>query len=94
MTDPVIRGRFISLEGVDGAGKSTHAAWLADALTARGHRVVRTREPGGTTLGEALRQLLLTQPMTHETEALEIAVVQVLGEEALRYARRNRPSVS
>ena len=70
MTDPVIRGRFISLEGVDGAGKSTHAAWLADALAARGHRVVRTREPGGTTLGEALRQLLLMQPMTHETEAL------------------------
>ena len=70
MPDPVIRGRFISLEGVDGAGKSTHAAWLADALAARGHRVVRTREPGGTPLGEALRQLLLTQPMTHETEAL------------------------
>jgi len=68
--DPVIRGRFISLEGVDGAGKSTHAAWLADALAARGHRVIRTREPGGTPLGEALRHLLLTQPMTHETEAL------------------------
>ncbi|HEY3177402.1 MAG TPA: dTMP kinase [Casimicrobiaceae bacterium] len=65
-----MRGRFISLEGVDGAGKSTHAAWLADALAARGHRVVRTREPGGTPLGEALRHLLLTQPMTHETEAL------------------------
>jgi dTMP kinase len=64
------RGRFISLEGVDGAGKSTHAGWLADAIAARGHRVVRTREPGGTPLGEALRQLLLAQPMTHETEAL------------------------
>src|SRR5205823_11160543 len=69
--DPVTRGRFISLEGVDGAGKSTHAAWLADALAARGHRVIRTREPGGTPLGEALRQLLLTQPMTHETERSE-----------------------
>jgi len=64
------RGRFISLEGVDGAGKSTHAAWLADAIAARGRRVVRTREPGGTPLGEALRKLLLTEPMTHETEAL------------------------
>jgi dTMP kinase len=64
------RGRFISLEGVDGAGKSTHAAWLADALTARGHRIVRTREPGGTPLGEALRDLLLSQPMAHDTEAL------------------------
>ncbi len=70
MPDQAFRGRFISLEGVDGAGKSTHAAWLADALTARGHRVVRTREPGGTPLGEALRDLLLSQPMAHDTEAL------------------------
>jgi len=68
--DQAARGRFISLEGVDGAGKSTHAAWLADALTERGHRVVRTREPGGTPIGEALRDLLLTQTMTHEAEAL------------------------
>ena len=70
MPDQASRGRFISLEGVDGAGKSTHAAWLADALGARGHRIVRTREPGGTPLGEALRDLLLSQPMAHETEAL------------------------
>lgn len=52
-------GRFISLEGVDGSGKSTQAAMLADALEARGLRVVRTREPGGTELGEALRTVLL-----------------------------------
>ena len=64
------RGRFISLEGIDGAGKSTHAAWLKDALLTRGRTVVATREPGGTPLGEALRALLLTQPMTHDTEAL------------------------
>ena len=64
------RGRFITLEGVDGAGKSTHAAWLATAIAARGHRIVATREPGGTALGEALRQLLLAQAMTHDTEAL------------------------
>ena len=70
MPDKAPRGRFISLEGVDGAGKSTHAAWLADALAARGHRIVRTREPGGTPLGEALRDLLLSQPMAHDTEAL------------------------
>jgi len=74
--EPITRGRFISLEGVDGAGKSTHAGWLADAIAARGHRVVRTREPGGTPLGEALRQLLLTQPMTHETEALLMFAVR------------------
>jgi len=64
------RGRFISLEGIDGAGKSTHAAWLKDALLVRGHPVVATREPGGTPLGEALRALLLAHPMTHDTEAL------------------------
>jgi len=64
------RGRFISLEGIDGAGKSTHAAWLKEALSARGHAVVATREPGGTPLGEALRALLLAHPMTHDTEAL------------------------
>ena len=65
-----MRGRFISLEGIDGAGKSTHAAWLKDALRARGRKVVATREPGGTPLGEALRGLLLEHPMTHDTEAL------------------------
>jgi dTMP kinase len=63
-------GRFITLEGVDGAGKSTHLQWIADCLAARGHRVVMTREPGGTSLGEALRDLLLATPMTHETETL------------------------
>jgi dTMP kinase len=64
------RGRFITLEGVDGAGKSTHAPWLAEAIRARGHRVTATREPGGTPLGEQLRELLLRMPMTHDTEAL------------------------
>ena len=64
------RGRFITFEGIDGAGKSTHAAWLASAVTARGHSVVATREPGGTSLGESLRNLLLNVTMTPETEAL------------------------
>jgi dTMP kinase len=64
------RGRFISLEGIDGAGKSTHAAWLVDALRAGGRTVVATREPGGTPLGESLRGLLLEHPMTHDSEAL------------------------
>lgn len=64
------RGRFISLEGVDGAGKSTHVSTLADAIVAQGHRVVTTREPGGTPLGEQLRGLLLHTSMTHDTEAL------------------------
>src|SRR4029453_19019549 len=65
-----MRGRFISLEGIDGAGKSTHAAWLKEAIAAQGRTVVATREPGGTALGEALRDLLLRMPMTHDTEAL------------------------
>jgi dTMP kinase len=64
------RGRFITLEGVDGAGKSTHVRWIADALSARGHRVVATREPGGTPLGESLREVLLRTPMAHDTETL------------------------
>lgn len=64
------RGRFISLEGLDGAGKSTHLTWLVDTLRAQGHTVVQTREPGGTPLGEKLRALLLADPMHLETEAL------------------------
>jgi dTMP kinase len=64
------RGRFITLEGVDGAGKSTHASWLYDALSDRGRRVVATREPGGTPLGEKLRELLLRDAMSHDAEAL------------------------
>ncbi len=65
-----MRGKFITFEGIDGAGKSTHIQWLADQLTARGKTVVTTREPGGTPLGEKLRVLLLAEPMHLETEAL------------------------
>lgn len=65
-----MRGKFITLEGIDGAGKSTHLGWLADWLKAQGHSVVVTREPGGTPLGEMLRDLLLGQPMHCETETL------------------------
>ena len=64
------RGRFISFEGIDGAGKSTQHAWLVDYLRAQGRTVVATREPGGTPLGEKLRALLLSEPMHLETEAL------------------------
>jgi len=64
------RGRFISFEGIDGAGKSTQHAWLVDYLRGRGHAIVATREPGGTPLGEKLRALLLAEPMHLETEAL------------------------
>jgi dTMP kinase len=64
------RGLFLTLEGVDGAGKSTHVQWLVDQLTERGVQVVCTREPGGTELGEKLRALLLHQSMSLECETL------------------------
>ena len=63
-------GRFITLEGIDGAGKSTHVSWLVGRIQAAGHTVVATREPGGTPVGEALRGLILREPMTYDTEAL------------------------
>ena len=64
------RAKFITFEGVDGAGKSTHLAWFAETLRQRGREVLVTREPGGTPLGERLREILLNQPMHAETEAL------------------------
>ncbi|HEY8245615.1 MAG: dTMP kinase [Vicinamibacteria bacterium] len=64
------RPRFITLEGVDGAGKSTHIPFIAERIRASGHDVVATREPGGTKLGETLRNLLLNAPMSHDTETL------------------------
>ncbi|MFA7270855.1 MAG: dTMP kinase [Sterolibacterium sp.] len=65
-----MRGKFITLEGIDGAGKSTHHGWVVEFLQQRGKRVVATREPGGTPLGEKLRELLLKDAMHLETEAL------------------------
>ena len=64
------RGKFITLEGIDGAGKSTHVQWLAERLRARVKTVVVTREPGGTPLGEQLREIILHEPMDLDTEAL------------------------
>ena len=71
-----MRGKFITLEGLDGAGKSSHLARLVDGLRARGKTVVQTREPGGTPLGEKLRELLLAEPMHLETEALLMFAVR------------------
>ena len=61
---------FITLEGVDGAGKSSHLGWLETWFKARGRRVRMTREPGGTPVGEKLRELVLHEAMHAETEAL------------------------
>ena len=65
-----MRGRFVTFEGIDGAGKSSHIEALADWLRARGHAVVVTREPGGTALAERLRELVLHSPMDPMSEAL------------------------
>lgn len=65
-----MKARFITLEGMDGAGKSTHIPMIIELLKAKGHEVVSTREPGGTSLGERLRELLLHEPMHPETETL------------------------
>jgi dTMP kinase len=71
MTGPAFTpGRFITFEGIDGAGKSTHIGWVTELLKQAGKTVVSTREPGGTPLGEKLRELLLHERMDLETEAL------------------------
>ncbi len=63
-------GRFITFEGIDGAGKSSQIEAVAQSIRARNLELVQTREPGGTDIGEALRQLLLHQPMHLDTEAM------------------------
>jgi dTMP kinase len=71
------RGRFVTLEGVDGAGKSTHVRFVADALAAAcGGHVIVTREPGGTELAERLREAILGQPMAPLAETLLIAAAR------------------
>jgi dTMP kinase len=64
------RGKFITFEGIDGAGKSSHLEFLAESIRARGMEPVRTREPGGTPLGEQLREMVLHLPMQPGTEVL------------------------
>jgi dTMP kinase len=66
----IVRGKFITLEGMDGAGKSTHIPDIIKLLESKGIEVISTREPGGTALGEQLRTLLLNEPMHPETETL------------------------
>ena len=63
-------GLFITLEGMDGAGKSTHIPTILQMLASRGREVISTREPGGTLLGEELREILLHRDMHVETESL------------------------
>jgi dTMP kinase len=65
-----MRGKFITFEGVDGAGKSTHVEWFANELRSAGHAVLVTREPGGSQLAEKLREIVLHEPMDAVTETL------------------------
>jgi dTMP kinase len=67
-----MKGKFITLEGVDGAGKSTHQKFIADFVATKAAHVVQTREPGGTELAERLREAVLTQAMTPVVETLLI----------------------
>ncbi|HKO87603.1 MAG TPA: dTMP kinase [Burkholderiales bacterium] len=79
------RGKFISLEGIDGAGKSSHVEWLAGLIRHAGHELIVTREPGGTPLGERIREMLLNAPMDLRTETLlafaarQEHIAQVIG---------------
>ena len=68
----LLSGLFISFEGIDGAGKSTHISGLADAFKAAGRSVTLTREPGGTPLAEKLRAMVLSDAMDSLTESLLI----------------------
>jgi dTMP kinase len=65
-----LSGTFITLEGIDGAGKSSHVGWIAERLRRPGREVIVTREPGGTPAGEKLRHLLLHDAMDVGTETL------------------------
>ncbi len=64
------RGKFITLEGIDGAGKSSHLEFLVQQVKARGNEVVLTREPGGTPAGEKVRDVVLHAAMNAKAEAL------------------------
>lgn len=87
-----MKGLFVTLEGPEGAGKSTNREYLADRLRARGLDVVLTREPGGTPLAERIRDLLLTpadEPMAVDTELL-----LVFAERAQHLAQVIRPALA
>ena len=73
MNDEGNKGLFITFEGVEGAGKTTNIAYIAEKIESAGHEILLTREPGGTSLGEAIRELLISKDfpeMHQDTELL------------------------
>jgi dTMP kinase len=72
-----MRGRFITFEGIDGAGKSSHIGWYVEQLRERGIDVAQTREPGGTSLAEDLRDLLLSDSMPMQAELMLVFAARV-----------------
>lgn len=87
------RGRFITLEGGEGVGKSTNLGWVCDVLEARGIEVVRTREPGGTPRAEAIRGLLL-DPFPQEPLADDAELLLVFAARAQHLERKIRPALA
>lgn len=86
------RGRFITLEGGEGVGKSTNLEWVAGWLSAHGVEVVLTREPGGTPRAEAMRELLLS-PETDEPLDADAELLLVFAARAQHLAQRIRPAL-
>ena len=83
-----MRGRFITLEGVDGAGKSTHLDFIAESVRGGGHNALVTREPGGTELAERVRAVVLAEPM----DAITVTLL-LLAARADHVARVIRPAL-
>ena len=69
------KGMFITLEGIEGAGKSTHGAYITQVLVGQGREVCFTREPGGTNTGEAIREILLHSRDMHIADLTELTLI-------------------
>jgi hypothetical protein len=96
-----VRGKFITFEGIDGAGKSSHLDFACELARARGHSVERTFEPGGTPFGQRLREVVLNHPASALAEALAMLIPppprhgrQGGGASATSSMRKNRGSTS
>ncbi|HTT74870.1 MAG TPA: dTMP kinase, partial [Candidatus Binataceae bacterium] len=87
----MLSGLFITLEGVEGSGKTTQAGLVGDALRARGYRVIITREPGGTRTGESIRTIFLDPSVALHPEA---ELLLVLADRAQHVREQLRPALA